>query len=430
MRVQLITHSYLPERTPPERRWAAFVEAFRREGWEVDVVAPPADPTQVPGGTRPGTAGRGRTRRRAADDRTGREAAAVDARLGRGPHGERILRTLRLPALAGTRDGRFLGHIVHAVAAIPVSLRAQRPDVLVVTVPALPTVVAGWALSRVRRVPLIVEMRDAWPDLARESGVSAGALSRIMESLVTGTQRAADLVVTVTEGFAERLAERGVAPVAVVGNGVPLERIRAVPARDREPGELHVLYLGNHGESQGLETIIRAAAQARDGAERISVRLVGSGTQREALVALNESLGRPAEMFASVHGAELRDQYAWADTCLVALRPDWPSFEWTIPSKTYELLAVGRHITGIVTGEAARVLDSSGAASLVPADPAALAALWRGLAIDPQSTIVDGRGRDWVRRHADLSALGATFVGLARQAVVRGPARTRPYNRL
>jgi glycosyltransferase involved in cell wall biosynthesis len=414
MRVQLITHSYLPERTPPERRWAAFVEAFRREGWDVDVVAPPADPAQVPGGT---------------DGGEGRGAAVVDARSRHGPHGERILRTLRLPALTGTRDGRFLGHVVHALAAIPVALRADRPDVLVITVPALPTVVAGWTLSRLRRVPLIVEMRDAWPDLARESGVSAGVLSRIMESLVTGTQRAADLVVTVTEGFAERLAERGISPVEVVGNGVPLERLRPVPARPRAVGELNVLYLGNHGESQGLETVIRAAALVRHAAPRISVRLVGSGTRREALVALNESLGSPVQMLESVHGAALREQYAWADTCLVALRPDWPSFEWTIPSKTYELLAVGRHITGMVTGEAARVLESSGAASLVPADPAALAACWGRLAEDPQSTVVDGRGRDWVRRHADLPELGRRFVGLARRAVMRGTPGARPYNR-
>lgn len=404
MRVQLITHSYLPERTPPERRWTAFVEAFRREGWEVDVVAPPADPGQVPG-----------------DD--------AAPHLGRGPHGERILRTLRIPALAATRDGRFLGHVVHAVAAVPVALRAPRPDVLVITVPALPTVVAGWALSRLRRVPLIVEMRDAWPDLARESGVSAGVLSRAMEALVTGAQRAADLVVTVTEGFAGRLTERGIGPVEVVGNGVPLDRIDAVPAREREEGELHVLYLGNHGESQGLETAIRAAALVRGGEERITVRLVGSGTRREALVALNESLGRPVQMLPSVHGAQLRAQYAWADTCLVALRPDWPSFEFTIPSKTYELLAVSRHITGMVTGEAARVLDASGAASLVAADPAALAGLWRRLAADPHSTSVDGRGRDWVRRHADLAELGRRFVGLARRAAVRNGAGTSPYNR-
>lgn len=409
MRVQLITHSYLPERTPPQRRWAAFVEAFRDAGWDVDVVAPSADPGQMP--------------------------VPVDATHGLGaadrlgPHGERILRTPRLPVFGGSRDGRFLGHIVHALIAIPVGLRADRPDVMVITVPALPTVVTGWVLSRLRRVPLIVEMRDAWPDLARESGVSVGVLSRLMEVLVTGTHRASDLVVTVTEGFAERLMERGIAPVVVVGNGVPMAAIQPVPARERGAGELHVLYLGNHGESQGLETVIRAAALVQDGPERITVRLVGSGTHREGLAALNESLGRPVEMREPVHGGALRDEYAWADTCLVALRPDWPSFEWTIPSKTYELLAVGRHITAVVTGEAARVLEESGAADMAAAEPHALADLWRRLARRAEATMVDDRGRDWVREHADLPKLGRRFVGLARDTVLRRAGHTTAYNR-
>ncbi|WMY77067.1 glycosyltransferase family 4 protein [Citricoccus sp. I39-566] len=411
MRVQLITHSYLPERTPPQRRWTAFVEAFRAEGWDVDIVAPPADPGHVPGA--------GRSVPHAA-------AGATDAW---GPRGERIHRTLRWPALRGTRDGRFLGHIVHAVAAIPVGLRACRPDLIVITVPALPTVVAGWTLSRLRRVPLIVEMRDAWPDLARDSKVSTGLLSRLMESLVTGTQRAADLVVTVTEGFAERLGERGIPRVDVVGNGVPLAEIPVVPGRARTAGSLNVLYLGNHGESQGLETVIRAAALVRDGPEDIEVRLVGAGTRRAALAALNDSLGAPAQMLEPVHGAELRDQYAWADTCLVTLRPDWPSFEWTVPSKTYELLAVGRHVTGIVTGEAARILEDSGAATLVAADPESLADLWRRLAREPESTAVGGRGRDWVALHADLPHLGRRFVERARDTVLRHAGRADAYNR-
>ncbi len=413
MRIQLITHSYLPERTPPQRRWAAFVEAFRAEGWEVDVVAPPADPGHVP-----------------AVPATGTETTGGTGPSGeRGPRGERIHRTVRWAALRGTRDGRFLGHILHAVAAIPVGLRTPRPDVLVITVPALPTVVAGWTLSRLRRVPLIVEMRDAWPDLARESGVSTGLLSRLMEALVTGTQRSADLVVTVTEGFAERLRERGIARVEVVGNGVPLADLPELPPRERAAGHLNVLYLGNHGESQGLETVIRAAALVRDAPESVTVRLVGSGTRFDALAALNASLDTPVRMSGPVHGEALREQYEWADTCLVSLRPDWPSFEWTVPSKTYELLAVGRHVTAVVTGEAARILEDSGAALLVGSDPAALAEAWRRLARDPGSTAVAGRGREWVARHADLPRLGRHLVERARETILRRVERQNAYNR-
>lgn len=396
MRLQLITHSYLPERTPPQRRWSAFVEAFREAGWDVDVVVPSAQPGQTPGGT---------------------PAVVASPWTDRGPAGERLARTLRLDGLSSSRNGRFAGHVLHAFAAIPRGLALPRPDVVVITVPALPTVITGWVVSRLRRVPLIVEMRDAWPDLARESAVEAGALSLAMERLVTGVQRSADLVVTVTRGFATTLAGRGIRPVAVVGNGVELDRVPVIAARDRRADELNVLYMGNHGESQGLETLIRAASLAERSTVRIRVRMVGSGTQKEALRMLNEALGAPVEMLDPVHGDDLTAQYAWADTCVVSLRPDWPSFAWTIPSKTYEVLAVGRHITGVVTGEAAEVLRDSGSADVVGANPHELLALWERLAVDPASTATSGRGRLWVTEHADLPRLGEHFVHLTSTVV-------------
>lgn len=409
MRLMVITHSYLPERTPPQRRWQHLVAAFRRAGWEVDIVAPAPDPLHAPA---------------ASADTTGSEhLPSADRSSSAGPSGERILRTPAVPGLQSTRRGRFLSNAIHAVAAVPVSLRAARPDLLIVTVPALPTAVTGLVLTALRRTPLIVEMRDAWPDLAREAGVGPGPLGLVMERIVTRSQMSADLVVTVTHGFAARLRERGVRRVEVVGNGVDLSEIDPVPPRERTPGELHVLYLGNHGESQALETVIRAAALVQDAPEQIVVRLVGSGTQKAALTELNEQLGSPVQMLDPVHGDELRSQYAWSDTCVVTLRPDWPSFAWTVPSKTYDLLAIGRHITGVVTGEAADILRQT-TADLVDPTPEALADLWRRLARRPELT-ASGAGRAWVQENADLRGLGDDYVTLAEQLVGEGARASR-----
>ena len=397
----LITHSYLPERTPPQRRWTAFVRSFREAGWEVDVVAPPADS--------PGPA-----------EEDARRSGGPET----GPWGEHIHRTWSAGAFPATRIGRFAGHIVNALGALPVGLSTRRPDVVVTTVPALPNAAAGWILSGARRAPLIVEMRDAWPDLAREAGVRAGVLSRAMEAVVTGAQRAAQTVVTVTEGFAERLTSRGIGPVVTIGNGAELAAVHPLPPRTRAPGELHVLYLGNHGESQGLETVIEAAASLTG--EGIQVRMVGSGTQRPRLIELNRALGSTVEMLDPVSAEQVQDHYRWADTCVVALRPDWESFHRTIPSKTYEILAVGRHITGVVVGEAAELLRRSGAADLAAADPEQLADLWRRLAADPESTDTRGRGRIWAVQNADLTALGERFVEIAETVVIQHPSVQSP----
>lgn len=398
MHIQLITHSYLPENTPPRRRWETFVAQLRAAGHDVDVVAPVGDPRWLTDDT-PSNA----------------------ARLQWGPAGERIIRVPSLTGLTGSRDGRFLASVLQSLATIPVALGAKRPDVLVVTLPALPLVVPAWVLSKMRGSALVVEMRDAWPDLVFDSGVKAGALSTLLAHLVTGIQEQADTVVTVTRGFGERLRERGIDPVVHIGNG--LRQTHEWPdtiQHVRNEGDLNVLYLGNHGESQGLETLVEAAAMARQIEPGIRVRFVGDGTQVQRLQEINESFGNPVEMLPSVAASGVGEHYAWADTCVVALRPDWESFGWTIPSKTYELISTGKHLTGIVTGEAAEILKDYGNAEVVVANAKDISAAWVRMARDTTSTPWSPSGAQWVEQYASLPVLGKHMVDVIDETQNRG----------
>src|SRR6478735_11235800 len=42
LQITLITHSYWPEQSPPQRRWTAMIKEFSHAGWDVDVVTPVA----------------------------------------------------------------------------------------------------------------------------------------------------------------------------------------------------------------------------------------------------------------------------------------------------------------------------------------------------------------------------------------------------
>src|SRR5699024_11310779 len=106
--------------------------------------------------------------------------------------------------------------------------------------------------------------------------------------------------------------------------------------------DLHVVYLGNHGESQQLELVIEAAKIARQQNPNISVRFVGEGTQKANLETLNALAGHPVAMLPASFGEATLQHYQWADTCMVTLRSDWASFARTVPSKTYELLSYGK----------------------------------------------------------------------------------------
>ena len=112
------------------------------------------------------------------------------------------------------------------------------------------------------------------------------------------------------------------------------------PWRTPEPERdvFEALYLGNHGESQKLDVAIRASALLGDS---MHLHMVGHGTQRPALEKLARELKAPVTFHPPLTGDAMLERYASADTCLVSLRDDWKSFETTVPSKTYEVLAIG-----------------------------------------------------------------------------------------
>ena len=46
---------------------------------------------------------------------------------------------------------------------------SKKPDVIIGTVPALPTAVVTYFASKVLRTPYVIDLRDAWPDLLSQS---------------------------------------------------------------------------------------------------------------------------------------------------------------------------------------------------------------------------------------------------------------------
>ncbi|MEC3850813.1 glycosyltransferase family 4 protein [Paenarthrobacter ureafaciens] len=396
LRLMLLTHSYWPEHSPPQRRWSSLTREFMKAGWAVDVVAPVA---HYPNGRR----------------NLPRRQAGFAFSHQSGPFKETIRRVPYLRHLGTSPLARFADQLFSAVMSVPVGLGGKKPDAILATAPSLPTLATGYVLSRLRRVPLIVEMRDAWPDLARDARLVQGSVKSVAERAVEFVQQRADLVVTVTEGFAETMRNRGIKNVVTVSNGLDLSAMPFLEAPPAERDVFHALYLGNHGKSQRLDILIRAAALLGDG---FHLTLVGHGTSRPQLVKLARELNAPVTFFPSLQGQAVVDKYREADTCIVSLRDDWKSFETTVPSKTYEVLAIGRHVTAIVKGEAKRIVQEAGGGDVVPANAEAVAELWRELSKDRARLASGTSGREWVKANADYAQLATRYMD-AISALVR-----------
>ncbi|ERG65108.1 hypothetical protein L332_11745 [Agrococcus pavilionensis RW1] len=226
-------------------------------------------------------------------------------------------------------------------------------------------------------------------------------------------------MVTTTESFAEVLRDREVDPVHVIRNGTSLARYAVIPPTVHDHDELRVLYMGTIGRSQGLETVIRATAAAREHGVRIETRIVGYGADVARLRALNTALGSPVRLLDRVQPNEVFGHYDWADTTVVALR-DWEPFKWTVPSKLYELMATGKHITAIVDGEAAALVRESNSGDVVPpGDASAVADLWGRLSRDRALVASRDGGRAWIARNAEYDVIGEQYRVLLETEVER-----------
>lgn len=413
MRILLVTHHYLPELGAPQYRWDALAGQFIAAGHEVAVLAPPphfpsGKAGQLPPRHAPGAIERGRNgemihRVRFREYGTGVRARGLDQAIS---------------ALDSTRLGmaRFRGR--------------HRPDLVIATAPALPSIAAGLALGGALRVPVILEVRDAWPDLLRakdewDPGARPlapdmrllGPLGSPVRAVITALQRRADAVVTTTQAFADVLQTRGMQRVRVIRNGAHLIHHPPLPPVERTDGELRVLYLGTIGRAQGLANAVRAVARLRDNGVPVRMRIVGDGAESERIRALAEELNAPVDVVGPVPHERVMAEYGWADTILVTLRP-WEPLRWTVPSKLYEALGTGRHITGVLDGEAAEILQRSGGGDVAPpGDTDALAHLWAGLQRRRSRLYVGNAGRAWVLRNATNENLAKTYLSLLEEVL-------------
>lgn len=407
MDILLLTHYYAPENGAPQRRWTALIERFVEAGHSITVICPPP---HYPDG------------RLLPIDRAEHQAGLQ----GFDASGARVFRVSYLP-----HNGHILTRTVDHLWVAAASIRKARkliragmisPDVVVATAPALPSLIAGRAISRRYKLPLVAEMRDAWPDLVSHTpGLMSGrgpadAFKRLVHEQITGLQRGAFRVVTTTKSFADVLAARGIRDIAVIRNGTSIHRYAAVPPLQHDHEELRALYMGTIGRSQGLDVVVRAAARLRAEGVQVQVRLVGHGAALGRLRELNVTLGQPVEILGAVPGSAVLDHYTWADTCIVSLR-DWGPFAWTVPSKLYELMATGRHMTAIVEGESAELVREADSGDIIPpGDVEALVSFWRGLQADTARLDVGESGREWVAEHAEYDAIAARYLAVLKSA--------------
>lgn len=283
-------------------------------------------------------------------------------------HGVSITRVALYPSHSRSGIGRFFNYTTFALsAALYGAAVSRRPDVIYAYHPPLTTGFAAIAIKLARRSPVVYDIQDLWPDTLRATGmIRNNAVLRAISFACDWVYRSVDQITVLSPGFKKLLEARGVpgAKVNVVYNWA--DETALVPSPDvsrSDPlvsnGQFTVLFAGNMGRAQALETVVEAARILEQ--RRVSARIafLGGGVEAGRLAALAADranvLFLPAVPMSKV-GAYLHA----ADALIVHLRDD-PLFRITVPSKTQAYLAAGKPVIMAVAGDAADIVRAANA---------------------------------------------------------------------
>jgi colanic acid biosynthesis glycosyl transferase WcaI len=278
-----------------------------------------------------------------------------------------------------------------AIAAGATLLASARFDVVLASSPPLPGALAAGAVSRLREMPFVLDVRDIWPAAAEALGeLSNQRMIAALERAERWLYRSSTSVTATTRPFCahiDRIAGRSVS--VHIPNGA-LDELVAMPYMPPPKRGFVVGYVGNLGIAQGLRIVFDAAERLRE--EDVRFLLVGDGPLSAELRAERDARGLDAvDIRPAVPVTEIAHVMQRCNALLVPLRAH-PLLEDFVPSKLYDAIAVGRPAIVAARGEAAALVLACGAGiAIPPEDGAALADVVRALARDPEGAAALGQ---------------------------------------
>ena len=170
LRILIISQYWSPENNVPQRRWEWLASILKSQGHEIRVVAPPPASDRRISFIYWLRASLFRPR---VEEETG---SAVDLVIRSGfiPCGGSLVQR------AMGQAGIALGSLYAVIKEFGIR-QAWKPDLVIGTIPALPTAVVAFVAAKISSAKLAIDLRDAWPDLlaySSESGIKGSRALR------------------------------------------------------------------------------------------------------------------------------------------------------------------------------------------------------------------------------------------------------------
>lgn len=214
---------------------------------------------------------------------------------------------------------------------------------------------------------VLLWVQDLWPEsVTAAGGVKNRFALGILDRMVKRIYSKCDVLLVQSEGFKESILSKGnfdnkivYAPNWAEDLYFDKKMIDADNVLSMMPDGFRVMFAGNVGAAQDVDSIIKAANETREIPE-IKWVIVGDGRARANVEEQTKQLGlTETVVFLGRHPmAQMPTFFSFADVMVVSLKDEY-IFSLTIPAKTQSYMASGKPIVSMLNGEGNRIIDEA-----------------------------------------------------------------------
>jgi len=355
MKILLYTQYFPPETNAPANRWGYFCDYLVKHGHEVFVLTSfPNHPLRK---IFPGYKNRWFFQEE--------------------KNGVKIFRTWTYIPSSTKFLPRLINYLSFVVSSYLNTKRIPAVDLIVISLPSIFIGFSGWRIAHKRNIPIILDIRDLWPEAAQSTGyLKKGFIYWFFKQKAKNIYDSANYLIVNSPALKKHLViDYGISAnkIAYLSNGVDLDLFN----QEVDPSFIErqynlfdtfiVSYIGLLGFAQNLEIIIETAKLLKDSKD-IKFLVVGTGPleQKLKVQAIKNKLNNI--IFTGLVPHQDIPQYVHiSDVCLVLYKND-PVFKENIPSKMFEYMAAKKPVIINLEGEASRMLQEAQAGLLVEPD--------------------------------------------------------------
>lgn len=263
--------------------------------------------------------------------------------------------------------GRVFNYVSFATACLFYGLFfAKRPDVIYAYHPPLTVGFAASIIRFFRRVPVVYDVQDMWPDTLRATGMFSNERAlKVVSKACQWVYNNVDHITVLSPGFKQLLIERDVPreKIQVIYNWCAEDTITdrdgSLPVGFPDSKTFRILFAGNIGKAQALDSVLEAAGVLQAKNSPVTFVFLGGGVEVASLQrkAVEEKIYNVV-FLAAVPMSQVGNYLSNADALLVHLKRD-PLFTITIPSKTQAYMAAGKPLLMAVDGDAADLVSDA-----------------------------------------------------------------------